>query len=747
LDLPADRPRPARPSHTGGAVPLTVPAEVSAPLLGIGRAEGATAFMTLFAAYQVLLARYAGTDDLVVGVPVAGRHHPDADDLVGFFVNMLPLRGRPRPDLTFREHLRAVRDNCVAAFGHAEVPFEWLVEQLAPVRDPARTPLFSTMFALQNMPAPVWRLPGLTATAADGPTGVAKFDLSLILVEQPDGLTGALEYSADVLAPATAERLAGYFATLLRAVAADPDTALADLPLAGAAEHHTVLTEWNDATADLPTATVPEQIAAHAARTPHATAVGDGTRTLDYAALDRQADALARTLAAHGVGPQTVVGVAVDRTTRLPVALLAVLRAGGTYLPLDPDYPAERLTHMLADSGAAALLTDDGTALPGVPFDGPVLALHTRGPGPGTPAAPPVPLPAPDPDRTAYLLYTSGSTGRPKGVAVPHRALANLLGAIRRTLDGFGPEDVLLAITTLSFDIAGLELWLPLVTGARVELADRTTVRDGAALARRIADSGATCLQATPATWRLLLEAGWNGGPQLTALCGGEALPTDLAAALRPRVGALWNLYGPTEATIWATARRIDDDGEITVGRPLANTTAYVLDDRLRPVPLGAVGDLYLGGAGLAHGYHRRPDLTAAAFVPNPFGPGRLYRTGDLARHRADGQLLLLGRADGQIKLRGHRIETGEIEAVLAEHPDIRRAAVVLRPDRAGEPQLVGHLVTTRPLDPAEVTAWLRRRLPAHLVPARLAAIDELPLSPAGKLDRAALPAPPDETP
>ncbi|GAA1240494.1 hypothetical protein GCM10009665_34200 [Kitasatospora nipponensis] len=744
LELPADRPRPPRPSHTGGAVTVTVPAQVSQPLLATGRAEGATAFMTLFAAYQVLLARYAGTDDLVVGVPVAGRHHPDADALIGFFVNMLALRGRPRPELTFREHLRKVRDTCVAAFGHADVPFEHLVEQLAPVRDPARTPLFSTMFALQNMPAPAWRLPGLSATPVQGPTGVAKFDLSLILVEHPEGLTGALEYSADVLAPATAERLAGYLVTLLGAIAADPDTALADLPLAGPAEAHRVLTEWNDTAADLPTATVPEQIAAHASRTPHALAVSDGTHTLDYAELDRQADRLAHTLVAHGIGPESVVGVAAGRTTRWADALLAVLRAGGRYLPLDPDYPAERLRHMLTDSGAAALLTDDGTPLPGVPFDGPVLALPTAHPGPTVAAGPPPatgPLPAPDPDRTAYLIYTSGSTGRPKGVAVPHRALANLLGGIRRALGDFGPDDVLLAITTLSFDIAGLELWLPLVTGARVEIADRTTVRDGAALARRIAAGGATCLQATPATWRLLLEAGWGGDPRLTALCGGEALPTDLAAALRPRVAALWNLYGPTEATIWATARRIEDDGEITVGRPLANTTAYVLDDRLRPVPIGAVGQLHLGGAGLAHGYHRRPDLTAAAFLPNPFGPGRLYRTGDLARYRADGQLLLLGRADGQIKLRGHRIETGEIEAVLAEHPDIRRAAVVLRPDRAGEPQLVGFLVTTRPLDPVEARAWLRGRLPAHLVPDRLATVDELPLSPAGKVDRAALPA------
>ncbi|PYC87631.1 non-ribosomal peptide synthetase [Streptomyces tateyamensis] len=744
LELPADRPRPAVPSHLGGAVPVAVPAEVSAPLLAVGRAEGATAFMTLFAAYQVLLARYAGTDDLVVGVPVAGRHHPDADELIGFFVNMLPLRGRPRPELTFREHLREVRGTCVAAFGHADVPFEWLVEQLAPVRDPGRTPLFSTMFALQNMPAPVWRLPGLTATPVDGPTGVAKFDLSLILVEQADGLTGALEYSADVLAPATAERLAGYFATLLRALAADPDTALADLPLADAVEHHRVLTEWNDTAAELPAATVPEQIAAQAVRTPHAVAVGDGTRTLDYAELDRRADRLARVLVSHGVGPQTVVGVAADRTARLPVALLAVLRAGGAYLPLDPDYPAERLAHMLGDSGAAALLTDDGAPLPGVPFDGPVLALDgepARDPGDRTP------LPAPDPDRTAYLLYTSGSTGRPKGVAVPHRALANLLGAVRSALGGFGPGDVLPAITTLSFDIAGLELWLPLVTGARVEIVDRTTVRDGAALARRIADSAATLLQATPATWGLLLDAGWTGNPALTALCGGEALPAGLAAALRPVVRSLWNLYGPTEATIWATARLIDDDCEITVGRPLANTTAYVLDDRLRPAPIGAVGQLHLGGAGLAHGYHRRPDLTAAAFVPNPFGPGRLYRTGDLARYRADGQLLLLGRADGQLKLRGHRIETGEIEAVLAEHPDIRRAAVVLRPDRAGEPQLVGFLVTARPVDPVEAVAWLRGRLPAHLVPARLAVIDELPLSPAGKVDRAALPALPAPAP
>ncbi|MFI9510323.1 amino acid adenylation domain-containing protein [Nocardia sp. NPDC052566] len=737
LDLPADRPRPPRPTHTGGAVDFTVPADVAARLSALGRAEGATTFMTFLAAYQLLLARYSGVDDLVVGVPTAGRDHPDTEDMIGYFVNILPIRGLPAGHLSFREYLRQIRDTSIAAFGHADIPFERLVSELAPARDLSRPPVFSTLFAMQDTPAPGWRMPGVTAESAEGPTGIAKYDLSLYLTERADGLHGALEYSADLFEPATVHRLAGYLGTLVAAIATDPDLALHDVPLVPESERQLVLHDWNANTATFTEVPLPQRIAAHAAERPDAIAVTDGIETLTYAELDRAADRLASALRAHGTGPETVVGVALERTPHLLVGLLAVLRAGGAYVPLDTGYPPLRLSYMLADSAAAVLLTDTGNPLPGVEFDGPVVGLDAT--AAETAATPP------RPDDLAYVIYTSGSTGRPKGVAIAHRSLAAFVDAMVAEL-GFTAEAVFLAVASMSFDMSVVELLLPLAIGARIDMVDRDTTRDGAALARRIAMTTAgrqaaskkTYLQATPSNWRLLLEAGWTGAPGLTAICGAEPMPADLATALLPRVGALWNLYGPTEATVWSTARRITDAAAITVGRPMVNTTAYILDDRRQPVPTGAVGELYLGGGGVARGYHHRPDLTETAFLANPFGPGRIYRTGDLARYRADGEIVLLGRADGQIKLRGHRIEVGEIESLLAEHPAVRRAAVTLRPDRSGEPRLIGYVIG----DTAGLAEWLRARLPGYMVPDQMVALDAMPLSLNGKVDRKALPAP-----
>ncbi|WP_232668741.1 non-ribosomal peptide synthetase/MFS transporter [Pseudonocardia sp. TRM90224] len=737
LDLPADRLRPRRLSHAGGARPVEVPPQVSEALLGIGRAEGATAFMTLLAAYQVLLARYAGVDDVVVGVPTAGRNHPDAEDMIGFFVNMLPIRGRPAARTTFREHLRAVRDTSVAAFGHSDLPFEQLVAELAPARDTGRTPVFSTMFALQNMPTPAWHIPGLSITPVDGPTGVAKYDLSLILVEHDEGLRGALEFSADLFTPETAGRIVGCLNTLLGSIAADPDRPIGELDLLPEQDRHRVLVEWNATAVDLPATPVPSRIAELAQRAPHAVAVTDAATNLTYAELVAAADRIAAALRERGVGPDSVVGVALDRSAHALTALLGVLRSGGAYLPLDPVHPPERLRYLLADSGAVALITDSGRPLPGLEFDGPVLGLDAAPVAPGGPGV------VPRPEHLAYVIYTSGSTGRPKGVEVSHAALANLVGAIDLRLAP-GPAAVFCGVTTWSFDMSVLELWLPLAIGARLDVVDTMTGRAGELLAQRIDDSGATHMQATPTTWRLLLDAGWTGNPGLTAICGGEPLPGELAAVLRSRAGVLWNFYGPTEATVWSTIHRVEAaDEEISVGRPIANTTAYVLDETMRPVPIGVVGELYLGGAGLARGYRGRPDLTDAAFRPDPFGPGRLYRTGDHARSLPDGSLVLLGRRDGQVKLRGYRIEVGEVEMVLAEHSAVRAAAVAVRPDSVGEAQLIGYVVGR-----AEgVGTWLREQLPAHMVPTRIVELDALPVTPNGKLDRAALPRPAHERP
>ncbi|MFF5211828.1 amino acid adenylation domain-containing protein [Streptosporangium sp. NPDC000396] len=750
LELPADRPRPATPSYRGGAIPVTIPPGTAGRLNALGRERGATPFMTLLAGYQLLLARYGGVRDLVVGSPVAGRSRPELERLLGCFVNMLPLRGRIDPDLGFRAHLDRAKDSVLAALDHAELPFERLVGELQVSRDPSRHPVFSTMFALQNTPRPAQEPPGLRLTPLDGPTGVAKYDLSLILTEEDGGYRGWLEYSSDLFDRETVERLAGHLGILLAAIADDPDTAVGDLPLTGPAERHRLLVGWNDTAAPYPAETVPELVALRAAATPDAVAVADDSTALSYRELDRRANRLAHRLHELGVGPGGLVAVAVERSVSLPIALLAVLRAGAAYLPLDASHPARRLAFTLSDSGASVLLTDAAVE---IPFEGP--RLHPADPCGGLPdSSPAIRV---DPGDRAYLIYTSGSTGRPKGVAVPHRALTNFLAAMARE-PGLAAGDTLLAVTTPSFDIAGLELWLPLTVGACVVIASRETTMDGSALARRIAETDTTCLQATPVTWRLLLDAGWPGDPGLTALCGGEPLPVELAAALAGKVKALWNLYGPTEATIWATAKRIEPGrGEITIGRPIANLKAYVLDERRHPVPAGVAGELYLGGAGLALGYHDRPELTAERFVT--FAGEPVYRTGDLARWRPDGELVLLGRIDGQVKLRGYRIEVGEIEAVLAEHPAVRRAAVELRPDAAGEPRLVGYLVeveaedpggerespagTADPgLDPGALRGWLADRLPPYMIPSVFVPLAELPVTPNGKLDRRALPDP-----
>ncbi|MBW8765735.1 MAG: amino acid adenylation domain-containing protein, partial [Geodermatophilales bacterium] len=422
------------------------------------------------------------------------------------------------------------------------------------------------------------------------------------------------------------------------------------------------------------------------------------------------------------------VGIGLERSLEMVVGLLAVLKAGGAYVPLDPSYPAERLAFMQEDSGVAAVLTAE--------------LLRS-----GLPAAAAAPESSVGPRNVAYVIYTSGSTGRPKGVQVPHGALANFLAAMAET-PGLAADDRLLAVTSLSFDIAGLELYLPLMLGGRVVLASREEAADGRRLQALIAGSGATVLQATPATWRLLLESGWQGGEGLKALCGGEALPPALASALRPRVGSLWNVYGPTETTIWSTVAEVTGEGPISIGRPIANTESYVLDEGGRPVPVGVPGELLLGGVGLARGYLRRPELTAERFVPNPFGEAgsRLYRTGDLARWRASGVLECLGRIDHQVKVRGFRIELGEVEAALARHPDVAAAVVVAREEASGERRLAGYVVPREAAGGESLTrdlrALLRRSLPEHMVPTAWVQLAALPLTPNGKVDRKALPAP-----
>lgn len=739
LDLPTDKSRPAMQSFRGATEGFELPRALLDRVKALGRQEQATLFMTLEAGFAALLHRYTGQDDLLVGTPISGRTRSETERLIGCFLNTVVLRSRFSEGLTCRALVRQVRDRALGAYAHPDLPFERLVAALAPDRDASRTPLFQVMFVLHN-PEGVSQVSKVSGNR-QLETGTSKFDLSLLLSETPNGLEGMIEYNTDLFEAATIRRLCGYYATLLEAIVRDPDQRVSLLPLLGDVERRRVLVEWNDTALTDPAKDLclHQLIERQAQQRSNQVAVVWGEERLTYGGLDRRAARLADELRGQGVGPNVLVGVLVERSLDMVVALLGILKAGGAYVPLDPAFPTERLAAIVEDSGMSVLVTHRGLDQ----------ALATRPPrivrldGEGRAAATAANAP-PTPHDLAYVLYTSGSTGKPKGVEIPHSAVVNFLLSMQRA-PGFTAADTILAVTTLSFDIAGLELFLPLVTGGRVVIAGRDDTLDPARLMERMRDSACTVMQATPALWRALIAAGWSGSPQLKVLCGGEALPPDLAQALLARCAELWNMYGPTETTIWSTIHRVTAaDGRMSIGRPIANTQVYVLDASRQPTPPGVAGELYIGGDGLARGYVRRDELTRERFVPSPFAPdARLYRTGDLARWLPEGRLEWLGRLDHQVKVRGFRIEPGEIEAAIKRHPAVGEVVVIARED-GGEKSLVAYFVAARP--PADLVdqlrALVRAACPEYMVPAHFLRLDALPRTANGKLDRKALPAP-----
>jgi amino acid adenylation domain-containing protein len=746
LELPADRPRPPIQTFDGAVEAFLLPAAVSDALRRLGHEQGVTLFMILLAALDVLLHRYTGLDDIAVGTPIANRTDVQTEAVVGLFANTLVLRTDLSGDPTVRELLRRVRDAALGAYAAQEFPFERLVEMVQPVRDMGHSPLFQVMLILQNSPFESVELAGLTLSYVEIRTGSAKTDLTLEVWEKPEGLQVFLEYNTDLFEAETIRRLGEHLERLLAAFGAEPDRRVSRVPLLGETEWRCVTSEWNDTTVPLAETPVPRLVEAEAARTPEAIAVRFQERRLTYRDLNRSANRLARHLRRHGVGPDVLVGVFVERSLEMLVAVLAVMKAGGAYVPLDPAYPPDRLEFMLQDGRIGLVVTQealrDGLAMPGevrtvcLDRDASLVARELEDDLETAPAA----------HDLAYVIYTSGSTGRPKGVQIEHRSLANVLGAFRHVVDA-GPRDVLVAVTTLSFDIAGLELMLPLVTGGQLVIADRDTAADPAKLMGVFADAGATMVQATPATWRMLLEGGWQRAEGLRVLCGGEALPADLAARLVATGATVWNVYGPTETTIWSTVQRVAAGrGAVPIGRPIANTRLYVLDAAGEPVPVGVPGELHIGGAGVARGYLHRSELTAEKFVADRFSPdpaSRLYRTGDVVRYRADGALEFLGRADHQVKVRGFRIELGEIESVLSGYPAVAEAVVVAREDRPGDRYLAGYLRSAGAAPSiAELRAFLKERLPDYMVPSTFTVLDAFPLTPNGKVDRRRLPAP-----
>ncbi|HVR95614.1 MAG TPA: amino acid adenylation domain-containing protein, partial [Thermoanaerobaculia bacterium] len=743
LDLPADRPRPAVQTFAGANSGLMLTRDL-AGLHALGRREGATLFMTLLAAFQSLLHRVTGQTDLALGTPIAGRNQVQTEGLIGFFINTLVLRGDAVGDPTYSELVRRAREAALGAYAHQDLPFEKLVAELQTDRDRSRSPLFQVMFGVQNAAAEGIEIPGLRLEPLGVESGTSKFDLTLTLNESPRGLLGLTEHNRDLFDATTMLRLLRHLGVLVEAAAADPGRRISELPLWTADECQQVLAEWNDTAAAVPDARLHEVVAGWAGRTPEATALIFGDHFVTYGELDRRSNRLARHLQTLGIGHEVPVGLCMERSPELVVGLLGVLKAGGSYLPLDPVYPAERLEHMIGDAGLLVLLTQERLA-DGLPnFWGFTVRLdsdwETVAVESGGPLAQEVPA-----QGLAYVIYTSGSTGRAKGVMVSHAGIGNLTAAQARVFHVDAGSRVL-QFASPSFDASISEIAVTLAAGATLCMAGRETLMPGPALLDLLRDLGITTVTLPPSALAVLPETEL---PALhTLVVAGEACPVELAR--RWSTGRRFvNAYGPTEATVCVTAALFDpESGRLPLGRAIDNTRLFLLDRNHEPVPAGVTGEVYAAGIGLARGYLNRPELTAAAFVPNPFGElgERLYRTGDLGRQLAGGELEFLGRGDHQVKVRGFRIELGEIEAALAEHPSVREAVALAREDNPGEKRLVAYFVPNvldTDADPSqELREALQARLPDYMVPAFFVALDELPLLPNGKVDRRALPAP-----
>ncbi len=749
LELPTDKPRPAVQSFRGATEIFELPSELSEQLKAMGREQQATLFMVLEASFVALLHRYTGQDDILVGTPISGRTHSEIENLIGYFLNTVVLRAQFSERMSFRALLQQVRERALGAYAHADMPLDRLVAEVSPERDASHSPLFQVMFVLHNAEgvSEVSKVSGNHEFS----TGTSKFDLTLVLSETPDGLGGLFEYSTDLFEAETIRRMSGHFRTLLEAIVSDPDLSISKLRMLTELERRQLLDEWNDTTV----VRLEKNTCLHhlfeqqVARTPEKIALVFDGNEMTYRELDARANELANHLRGLGVGPEVLVGLLVERSLDMVVGLLGILQAGGAYVPLDPAFPENRLSYMVEDSKMKVLVTHHGLEENLAVRPSTIVRLDSDRSEFGREdlvSAEPVALTE---KNLAYVLYTSGSTGKPKGVAITHSAIVNFILSMK-VQPGFTEADTLLAVTTLSFDIAGLELYLPLITGGKVVIASREDAQDPVRLQERINDSKCSVMQATPATWRALIHSGWRGSPNLKILCGGEALPRDLANELLARCGELWNMYGPTETTVWSTVERVKPgEGPISIGRPIANTQIYVLDKNRNLVPRGAVGELYIGGDGLARGYLHRDELTRERFVPSPFVRNVLiYRTGDLARWLPDGTVECLGRGDNQVKIRGFRIELGEVESALANHPGVSQCVVVAREDVPGDKLLAAYFV---PRDSAAtpaasgLRAHLKSALPDYMIPSAFVAMERFPLTPNGKIDRKALPKPQDQ--
>ncbi|MGD1807088.1 amino acid adenylation domain-containing protein [Dapis sp. BLCC M126] len=780
LELPGDRPRPAIQTFRGSLESFRVNSTITQKLKTLSQESGATLFMTLLSAFVVLLSRYSNQDDIVVGSPIANRDRSEIEPLIGFFINTLVLRTQLEGNPNFSDVLKQVRQVTLESYTRQDVPFEQLVEALQPERSLSYSPLFQVMFILQNAPMDKLELPGLTLTPLGGDNVTAKFDLTLSMREIDTEIEGFLEYNTDIFDATTIIRMGEHFQQLLEAIIANPEQPITKIPLLKEAERNQLLVEWNDTAVEYPSDKCIHQLfEEQVEKNPDAVAVVFEQEQLTYQQLNAKANQLARYLQSLGVKPETLVGISIDRSLEMVIGLLGILKAGGAYVPIDPSYPPERLSYMLEDSALPVLLTS-GSVMELLPeHSAQAICLDSNWDAIATQSIENI-VSGVTPENLAYTIYTSGSTGKPKGVQICHQSVVNFLVSMNSYLR-LTAEDTLSAITTISFDIAALELYLPLTLGAKLAVISRQIATDGNQLLDYLEKSSTTVMQATPATWQMLLTAGLSkANLDIKILCGGEALTVKMANELKKSGMELWNLYGPTEATIWSAIYNVGNDskliesGKVTtpIGSPIANTQLYILDKNDQPVPIGVAGELHIGGTGLARGYLNRPELTAEKFIIWKESGGRdvacnvltesgvrkeeeltslklegqrLYKTGDLARYLPDGNIEYLGRIDNQVKLRGFRIELGEIESVLNQYPKVEQTVVTVQEYNPGDKRLVAYLVChSESPTTDELRSFVKEKLPDYMIPSAFVMLEAFPLTPNGKINRRALKPPTD---
>jgi len=745
LNFTADRPRPNVQTYNGATEKISLTAELVRSMESIGKTENATLFIVLLTAFKVLLHKYTGQSDIIIGSPIANRTLSEIENLIGFFANTLVFRTQFEEDMTYRELLTKVRDGCFGAYQYQDMPFEKLVEELHPARDLSRTPIFQAMFGYQDISNRVKQMADIKLEPVRIDNATARTDLTLFLSREADEITGVIEYNTDLFDADTMQRFVENFKTLLNSIASNPDGEIDSLPIISESEMHRVLVDWNNTYVDLPEACIHELFEAQVEKSADAVALIDGNTRLSYRELNQQANRVAHRLQSMGIGPDVLVGICMERSSRMIVALLGILKAGGAYVPLDPGYPRDRVAFMLSDCLAHVVITETHIR-PQLPDDLSLLDLdaewdvilnenHHN------------PINITKPDNLAYVIYTSGSTGKPKGVAIEHRSTSTLLQWAASVYSDKELNGVA-ASTSICFDLSVFEIFLPLSMGGKVILADNAL-----SIPELPAISEITLINTVPSAIAELVESQCVPSSVITVNLAGEPLTVDLVRKIYDigTVECVYDLYGPSEDTTYSTYALRKGDKPYTVGRPIDNTQIYILDRHMQPVPQGVPGELHIGGTGLARGYLNRPDLTAEKFVANPFNDdpdARLYKTGDLARYMPDGQIEYLGRIDHQIKLRGYRIELGEIESVLKVHEEISDVVVIVREDVPGNKRLVAYLVPVNKLPSVtELRNYIKQSLPDYMVPAAFVELKVLPQTPNGKIDRKALPEPEHERP